>query len=134
MDVRVQLSRDGARSAEARSGEAAGIERDAVVSGVVGRTDADSLLIGIPSTVYEGDFRARTLTRDVALARADMSVVEVRRLDRWKSALVVGSVGVATFILLRQTRRGAGSSGSLPIHGGPPEMRSPKGVHLTLQW
>lgn len=134
MDVRVQLSRDGARRAEARSGEAVGIERDALVSGVVGRTGTDSLLLAIPSTVYEGDFRARTLNREVALARTDMSGVEVRRLDRWKSALVVGGVGVATYILLRQTRRGAGSSGSIPVHGGPAEMRSPRGINLTLPW
>lgn len=134
MDVRVQLSRDGARRAEERGGEATGIQRDAVISGVVGRTGTDSLLIAIPSTLYEGDFRARTLMREVALARTDMSGAEVRKLDRWKSALVVGGIGVATFLLLRRTRPGAGSSGSIPIHGGPPEMRSPRGVHVTLPW
>jgi hypothetical protein len=134
MDIRVRLSGDGARRAEERSGGAAGIERDAVVSGVVGRTGSDSLLLAIPSTVYEGDFRAKTLTREVELARRDMSGVEVRRLDRWKSALVAGGVGVATFLLLRQARRGAGSSGSTPIPGGPPEMRSPRGINLTLPW
>ena len=126
MEVRAQLSgsavqrlRDGPDSVRA-------LMDGFTVTGHVLRSGPDSLVLSVPHTLFEGDFRARVVTQDLRLARGDVRGTEVRGLDRRKTSLVALGAGIATFAIIQASRRGAGVSGGIPVIGGPPENRLPR--------
>jgi hypothetical protein len=125
MDVRAQLSGVGAERLR-RGGEAqARVVQGFTLNGVVLGLRGDSVLFSVPLTLYEGDYRARTLTQEVLLAREEMAGAEIRQLSRSRTTLAVVGAGAAAIAGIIALTRGAGASGGIPVNGGPGEIRLP---------
>ena len=132
MDVRAQLSGVGLERLR-RGGEAqARLVNGFMLNGVVMGLRGDSVLFSVPLTLYEGDYRARVLTQEVLLSRAELAGAEVRMLDRPRTtftAVGLSAVAIAAFLAIR---RGGGASGGIPVHGGPGESRAPARIGWQL--
>jgi hypothetical protein len=128
MQVRAQLS--GTAVQRLREGpEPLGSLLDGfTVTGHVLQADPEALVLSVPRTVFEGDYRAHVLTQNLLLARAEVLGTEVKRLDRTRTTLLALGAGIVAFAIIQQSRRGAGTTGGIPVFGGPPESRVPR-VH-----
>ncbi|MDB4892720.1 MAG: hypothetical protein JWL61_4575 [Gemmatimonadetes bacterium] len=133
MDLRAQVSGVGVERLR-RGGEAQSrVLHEFTLEGVVLETRPDSVLFSVPSSFYEGDFRARVLTQEVVLARSELVRMETRRLDRARTAFVAIGVGAAAIYTIIAVTRDGGASGGIPVHGGPGEVRVPLGFHWTVR-
>jgi hypothetical protein len=132
MDVRAQLSGIGAERLR-RGGEVqARVVQGFTLNGAVVGLRGDSVLFSVPLTLYEGDYRARTLTQEVLLARGEMASTEIRQLSRSRTMLAVVGAGAATIAGIVALTRNAGASGGIPINGGPGEIRLPVRIGWRL--
>lgn len=134
MDVQARISSRGAERLGRRADGETSMGQELTIRGIVDRAGPDSLLFSLPTTLYEGDYRAKTTTQSIMVSRADVVSVDVRDLDKWKTGLMAAGIGIGAFIIVSRSRRGAGTSGSIPVHGGPPELRVPVGFQWLLPW
>jgi hypothetical protein len=125
MEVRAQLSGTAVQRLRAGSESLGALLEGFTVTGHLLQMASDSLVLSVPRTEFEGDYRAHVLTQNLLLARAEVLGTEVKRLDRRKTAALALGAGIATFVIVQQSRRGAGSTGGVPVLGGPPENRLP---------
>ena len=130
MEVRAQLS--GAAVQRLRDGPepVGGLLDGFTVTGHVLQLGSEGLVLSVPRTTFEGDYRAQVLTQNLLLARADLVGTEVKRLDRRRTTVLALGAAIATFAIIQESRRGAGSSGGIPVIGGPPENRMP----IVFRW
>ena len=132
MDVRARLTATAVDRLARDSRAEARLLDGFTINGTVEHVDADSVLLAVPTTLLEGDFRATVLTQDIALPCTDFVRAETQRLDKWKTGLILGGVGVGTLAIIINWRRGSGRSGGIPVIGGPPENRVPVGFVWRL--
>ena len=132
MDVRARLTATAVDRLSRGSRTGIGALDGFTVNGTVGQIGADSVLLSVPTTVLEADYRATVLRQDIAVPRADVVAAETRRLDKWRTSLIVGGVAAGTLAVIVNARRGAGHSGGIPVIGGPSETRVPVGFMWHL--
>jgi hypothetical protein len=132
MEVRTRLSGDAVERARRNSDAPAGMLEGFTIRGQVARVSADSLQLTIPTSVSEGGYRSSVLTQDILLPNADVVGVEVREVDKLKTALVTAGVGIAAFFIARQAQGGGQALGKPSGGGGPPENRVPIGFSVPL--
>ena len=102
------------------------------VDGLVASASADSVIVSVP-TSSDTDPLARGMVfrQPITLRQADVQRVDLRTLDRrktaWTSAILT-TLGLAAAVYA--IRRGGESSGSTPVPGGPNEVRVP----AMLRW
>ena len=109
MDVRAQLSENAIDRLRHNADVETRMLDGFTISGEVTRLVSDSLMLSVPTTVFGGDYRAMVLTQSVLLPRADVVGAEVRRLDKWKTGMVVGGIAAATAAIVLAMQRGAGN-------------------------
>jgi hypothetical protein len=120
-EVRTQLSGIGVE--RLRQGEGMSRLLDGFsVTGKLAEIRSDGVVLSVPNTIIQADYRARVLTQNLFLARSEVVRTEIRRLDAKKTALF-GAVGlaIAAFIVVDQLSGEAGASGGIPGGGGPAE-------------
>lgn len=123
-DVRAQLSGAAVqRLREGTEGQGRLLEGFSVTGDLL-QLVGDGLLLSVPITIIEADFRARVVTQNLLLSRADVVSTEVKRLDKRRTAISVVAAASALFLIIQKVREGAGHSGVIPVIGGPPESRA----------
>jgi len=132
MEIRAQLTGSAVDRLLRGSRTSVGTLAGFTISGTVDEVGADSLLLSVPTTVLEADYRATVLRQDIALPRSDVVVAETQRIDKWRTGLIVGGVVAGTLAIIINARHGAGHSGGIPVIGGPPENRLPVGFMWRL--
>jgi hypothetical protein len=133
MEVRTRLSGDAVDRARRSTETPAGMLDGFIVRGQVARVGHDSLQLTIPTTVSDGGYRTSVLTQDVSLPQSDVVGVEVRQMDKTKTALMTAAAGIAAFFIVRQAQGGGNAVGKPPGGGGPPENRIPVDFRLLLR-
>src|SRR4029453_13443623 len=105
MDVRARLTGAAVDRLARGSRTSVGTLNGFTISGTVDQVGADSLLLSVPTTVLEADYRASVLRQDIAVPRADVVVAETQRLDKWRTGLIVGGVAAGTLAIVINARR-----------------------------
>lgn len=128
--VRVQLT---AVAQDRMRQENPGGPRRESLTGKFVRTNGDSVVIGVESTVMEANVRTRTFYSDMPMLRSDVRVVERRELDRRRTTLTVAglSVGAIAAVLLA-VEYGGKSTGTVNPGPGVPEQRIPLGIRFAI--
>ena len=83
------------------------------------------LAVNLPAASAAGA-PATTLQQRIVVSSADLQTLEVRRLDRFRTALLVGGAVAASVAIAVARSNGAGSGPN--SGGGPPELRVPAAV------
>jgi len=133
MDLRAQVSGVGVERLRSGGEAQSRVLKEFALNGTVVSTEGDSVLFSIPTSFYEGDFRAGVLTQEVVLSRSELVRAETRRLDRTRTAFVAVGAGAAAIYVIMSVNRGGGASGGIPVHGGPGETRIPLGFRWTVR-
>jgi hypothetical protein len=103
------------------------------VTGKFVRATADSAVIGVESTVMEANVRTRTFYSDFPMLKSDVRLIEQRVLDRRRTALTVGGLGVAAVAsVILAVELGGKSTGTVNPGPGVPEQRIPLGVRFAI--
>jgi hypothetical protein len=113
-------------SVRARVSPAAG----ARIAPLLGATDArrldgtlitqstDTLIVEVPTVMTDTREFGRTPSQRVSILRSELLEIEVRRLDRVRTAVVVGSAAIIAGTLLARSLKGEPGKEPLPGGGG----------------
>lgn len=125
VDVRTQISGAGLdRLRRGPEGQAVDL-RSLTISGQVAAVGSDSVLLRVPRTLLEADFRAQVVNQHVQLARSEVTSVSSRQLNRRKTAFLVAGLAALGTAVVIGVHNGAGASNPIVSPGGPPEQRIP---------
>lgn len=128
--VRTQISGAGLdRLRRGPEGQAVDL-RSLTINGHVSEVGADSVLLRVPRTLLEADFRAQIVNQHVQLARSEVASVSSRQLNRRKTAFLVAGLAALGTAVVIGVHNGAGASNPIVSPGGPPETRIP----LAFRW
>ena len=133
MELRAQVSGVGVERLRSGGEAQSRVLKDFTLNATVLRAEGDSVLFSVPTSFYEGDFRANLLTQEVVLSRSELVRAETRRLDRRRTAFVAVGAGAAAIYAILAVNSGGGASGGIPVHGGPSETRIPLGFRWTVR-
>lgn len=130
--VRANLT--GAAMDRLRSASGEGpVVRRATIDGRLTRTTADSVVIGVESTIMEANVRSRTFYSDMAFLKSDVRTFQLRQLDRRRTTLTAIGLGVgAVAAVLIAVEYGGSSTGSNQQGPGVPEQRFPAGIRISF--
>lgn len=102
------------------------------VEGVV-LEGSDPLLLRVPLPAFAGARPSGALHQQLSIPRAEVVEVEVKRLDRARTGLLVASGAlVVGAVVAWQFRDGSGDSNLPPGGGGPAEAAFPIRIPLSL--
>jgi hypothetical protein len=97
-----------------------------LVSGRLVDTRADTMIVEVPTFVPTTVGSAmETLHQRVSIPRTDLVELETRRLDRFRTAALAGSVAIIVGAIVVNAINGEPSGSGPPGGGGPPESRVP---------
>jgi len=102
-----------------------------MIQGKVVEQDPTILLLDVPIMTDLRGNRVETVSQRIDLPQADVIDLEIRSLDRGKTALVIGGAGLAAAILVTRTLSGAFNSDT-PNPGGGTEIVVP--FFLRIRW
>lgn len=77
---------------------------------------ADTLIVEVPTAVLDTREFGQTPNQRVSIPRSDLVELEVRKLDRWRTAGILGGAAVVLGVTL--TRALKGEPGKEPLPGG----------------
>jgi hypothetical protein len=122
ISVRARVSGAGAD----RIAPLLGTSNARLLSGRLVDTHADTLIVEVPTVMQASSAGlAEPLHQRVSIPRTDLLELETRRLDRFRTAAVVGSVAIVVgAIAVKALRNERGGSGT-PPGGGGNEARIP---------
>jgi hypothetical protein len=121
-NVRARVSGAGAD----RIAPLLGTSNARLLSGRLVDTRADTLIVEVP-TVMQASLAglAERLHQRVSIPRTDLLELETRRLDRFRTAAVVGSVAIIVGAIAVKALRNERGAGGTPPGGGGNEARIP---------
>jgi hypothetical protein len=122
VSVRARVSGAGAD----RIAPLLGTSNARLLSGRLVDTRADTLIVEVP-TVMQASLAgvAEPLHQRVSIPRTDLLELETRRLDRFRTAAVVGSVAIVVGTIAVKAIRNERGGGGTPPGGGGNEARIP---------
>lgn len=91
---------------------------------VLGR-GTDTLLLELPVAMPADGLRTRELSQRVNLSHDDILALELKELDRVRTAALVAGLGTGVVVLAAKALSGRTESQTLPPGGGPPEIVVP---------
>ncbi len=105
----------------------------AMLSGKFVRTTADSVILGLESTVMEANVRSRTFYTDVPLLRSDIRTIERRVLDRRRTTLTAVGLGIGAIAgVLIAVEYGGRSTGTVRPGPDPTDTRIPFRIRIPI--
>jgi hypothetical protein len=78
----------------------------------------DTLIVEVPTVMTDTREFGRTPNQRVSILRSELLEIEVRRLDRVRTAVVVGSAAIIAGTLLARSLKGEPGKEPLPGGGG----------------
>jgi hypothetical protein len=89
-------------------------------------TRADTVIVEVPTVMQTASGGSiERLHQRVSIPRADLLELETRRLDRFRTAALAGSVAIVVGAVVISVINGESGGGGGPGGGGPPESRAP---------
>jgi hypothetical protein len=79
---------------------------------------SDTLIVEVPTVVVDTREFGRTPNQRVSIPRSDLVELEVRRLDRWRTAGILGGAAVVLGVTLTNALKGEPGKEPLPGGGG----------------
>jgi hypothetical protein len=79
---------------------------------------ADTLIVEVPTVIVDTREFGRTPNQRVSIPRSDLVELEVRKLDRWRTAGILGGAAVVLGVTLTKALKGEPGKEPLPGGGG----------------
>ena len=79
---------------------------------------ADTLIVEVPTVMLENREFGRTPNQRVSIPRGELVELEVRKLDRWRTAGIVGGAAIVLGVTLTKALKGEPGKEPLPGGGG----------------
>jgi hypothetical protein len=97
-----------------------------LLSGRLVENRADTMIVEVP-TITQASIGTsiEQLHQRLSIPRAELLELETRRLDRWRTAALVGSAAIIVGAVVIRAINGEPGAGNTPGGGGPPEARVP---------
>jgi hypothetical protein len=97
-----------------------------LLSGRLLENRADTMIVEVPTIMQTSVAGSvERLHQRVSIPRADLLELETRRLDRFRTAALAGSVAIIVGAFVINAINGEPGGGGVPGGGGPPESRAP---------
>jgi hypothetical protein len=120
--VRLRVSAAAADRLEPVLGASSG----RLLSGVLIDAGTDTMVVEVPSVILaEVGSSLQTLHQRVSIGRTELLELETRKLDRMRTAAVVGPAAAVIAVILVKAIRSDPGKEQLPGGGGPGEVRVP---------
>lgn len=114
MPVRARVS----TAASARIGPLLGSTDARRLDGTLIAQSPDTLIVEVPTVMLDAREFGRTPNQRVSILRAELLEIEVRRIDRPRTAVVAGSAAIVIGTILVKALKGEPGKEPLPGGGG----------------
>lgn len=103
-----------------------GVADARLFTGTVINAGTDTMIVEVPTTVRADVGNAiQTLHQRVSVPRTSLLELETRRIDRWRTAVLVGGVAIGVGVIVVKSMRSNPGKEQMPGGGGPSEIRIP---------
>lgn len=123
-DVRATISQDGLDRLQAEAGTGHPLLTSLVLNGRLEGRSPEELLLLVPYESFEGQYRARRVSQQFLLQRAEVASLSIRSLDRRRATILTVVLAFAGGALLKRALSGeTGADDGIPRGPAPPEFR-----------